>query len=713
LILPVHLDIEIPSEYRRAADLYQAGRLRDALDACLAHLQRTPAPYPPTLALLGQVLHDSGYLPEAVRELERSLALDDRQVGAWLAIAQVYAKLSRNEDSRSALNNAIAINPLNAAINAVSAGIALGAGDIASAAAHAQRATQLDPAHAPGWYNLALAAQWDGRVDDARRAIQRALDLEPGNASAAGLSAQLDADSGDLSAAATTLASALVRHPRNASLLMEQGWVAARAHDLPTAIGAYAKVLSIQPDNGSALSQSVFSKKQLVDWAGLDALQMRVGDGVAAGMALLTPFSFLSDPSTRAQQRRCAATWGAGFAVPGSAQRSPQDHALPLPAGKDGEHRRLRVGYLSGDFYQHPTSVLLAGVLERHDRARFEIFGYSTGHDDASPMRARIAAAVEHFVDFRDPRPERLAARIRDDRLDILVDLKGYTEGAATAALAMRPAPIQAHWVGYPGTLASPFIDYLVADKIVVPASHQPDYAEALAWLPHCYQPNDRSRLAASTPPRERLGLDQDSVVFAAFNAPWKFNAPVFDAWARVLASAPRSELWLLARSDDDPMIANVVRELGGRGVARPRIVFANRCAEPDYLALYRHADVFLDTWPYNAHTTASDALWMGCPVVTWLGETFAGRVGASLVGAAGVPELAAADVDGYVALAVALAADPPRRARLRDKLMHARDESALFDAMATARHIESAFATMVEQRRDGRRESFEVAATR
>ena len=708
--------MEIAAEYRRAADLYHAGRLRDALDACVAYLQRTASPHPPTLALLGQILHDSGYMPEAARELEHSLALDAGQADAWLAIARVYAKLERHEQSQLAINNAISISPLDASLNAISAGIALQAGDTGSAAAHALRATLLDPGHAPGWFHLALAAQADGDADKARLAVQRAFALDPGSASVAGLSAQLDADSGDLSAAATTLASALVLHPRNASLLMERAWVAARANDLPTAVGAYEQVLSLQPDSGAALSQLEFCKKQLVDWAGLDELQTRFAGGVAAGNTLLTPFSFLSDPSTRTQQRRCAAIWGGGFARPGAAGSSRQsalDSALPSSAAMSDKRDRLRVGYLSGDFYQHPTSVLLAGVLEQHDRARFEIFAYSTGHDDTSPMRARIVAAVEHFVDFRDPRPERLAARIRDDGLDILVDLKGYTEGAPTAVLAMRPAPIQAHWVGYPGTLAAPFIDYLVADKIVVPESHQPDYAEALAWLPHCCQPNDRSRSAASTPPRETLGLADDGVVFAAFNAPWKFNAPVFDAWGRVLASTPRSQLWLLARTDDDPMMANVIRELGRRGVARPRIAFATRRPEPDYLALYRHADVFLDTWPYNAHTTASDALWMGCPVVTWLGETFAGRVGASLVDAAGVPELAAADADGYVALAIALAADPARRARLRDRLMRARNESALFDATATARHIESAFATMVEQRRNGRRESFDVAANR
>jgi predicted O-linked N-acetylglucosamine transferase (SPINDLY family) len=275
----------------------------------------------------------------------------------------------------------------------------------------------------------------------------------------------------------------------------------------------------------------------------------------------------------------------------------------------------------------------------------------------------------------------------------------------------MRPAPIQVHWVGYPGTLAAPFIDYLMVDKVVVPDAQHADYAEALAWLPNCYQPNDGWRSASAAPSRESLGLPKADVVFAGFNAPWKLNAEVFDAWGRILATTPRSVLWLLARDEDDPMAGNARRELASRGIAGERIVFAARRAEPDYLGLFGAADIFLDTWPYNGHTTASDAIWMGCPVVTLLGETFAGRVGASLVRAAGLPELVADSTEGYVALAIALASDPGRRALLREKLLRARTESALFDAAATARHVERAFEVMIEQRSSAKRESFEIPA--
>ncbi|MEO6749125.1 MAG: glycosyltransferase, partial [Casimicrobiaceae bacterium] len=532
-------------------------------------------------------------------------------------------------------------------------------------------------------------------------AASRARSLDPGNLAASGLVAELEADAGELAAARVTLADTLLRHPGNPALLMQSAWTAQRAGDLHAAIDTYTRLLALQPNNGAALSQLVFCRKQLLDWSGLDELQQRFRHEVAKGTALLTPFSFLSDPSTRAEQRQCAKTWGEGFI--------PDEVLRPAPPAAETPSWRLRIGYLSGDFYEHPTAVLLAGVLERHDRARFEVFAYSTGPDDGSAMRARVIAACEHFADLRERRTEAIAARIAGDRLDVLVDLKGYTEGAPTAALALRPAPVQAHWVGYPGTLAAPFIDYLLVDRIVAPPQHVADYAEALVWLPDACQPNDRSRIAAAAPSRQSLGLRDTDIVLASFNAAWKLNPPVFDAWARILASTPRSVLWLMARNGTDPGIANARREMANRGIGSERIVFATRRAQPAYLALYLHADLFLDTWPYNAHTTASDALWMGCPVVTWLGDTFAGRVGASLVNAAGLGELATDSVAAYIELAIALANDAARRASLRVRLAEARTHSPLFDADAMALHVERAYETMVEQHRSGVVASFEV----
>ncbi len=695
-----------PIAYVRACEVYRAGRLRDALQACISHLSATPSPYPPTLALLGRVLFDSGHPREAATEFERAIALDGRDAWAQVYLARAYAALERPDAARVTVTKARATSPLDAELNVVSASVLLATGDVEGAIDSARYATQLEPALTAGWFNLALALQAGGRLADARDAADRARMLDASDPAASGLAAELAAENGDIAGAGELLATALKRHPDHVALWMESGWLAMRGGDLARAATAYERVLVLRPDDGAALSQLVFCRKQLLDWPGLLPLQQRVREGVAKGMPLVTPFSFLSDPSTRAEQRRCAQTWVDGVAASVRTSRRP---APPPAAAANDRSRRLRIGYLSGDFYQHPTSVLLAGVLEHHDRRGYEIFGYSTGPDDASPMRARVAAAFEHFTPIEDRDPARIAARIASDELDILVDLKGYTEGAPTAALALRPAPVQAHWIGYPGTLGAGFIDYLFVDKTVAPAEHQPDYAESLVWLPDTYQPNDRSRAAAASASRASLGLPASGVVLASFNAGWKLNPGVFDAWARVLAAVPDSVLWLLARDAADPLTTSARREMAARGVARERIVFATHRAHADYLALYAHADLFLDTWPYNAHTTASDALWMGCPVVTWLGDTFAGRVGASLLRAAGMDALVAPDVEGYVKLAIALASDRERRNALHARLADARTQSPLYDAAAMARHAEYAYTRMAQQQRSGHRESFEV----
>jgi predicted O-linked N-acetylglucosamine transferase (SPINDLY family) len=496
-----------------------------------------------------------------------------------------------------------------------------------------------------------------------------------------------------------TLEAALVRAPMAAPLHSQLAHLAERQGDLAAAARAHEHALRLQPQDGATLSQLLFLRKRVADWHDLAALQARFRRGVGERWPFLTPFSYLSDPSTRAEQRACAELWAARLARP----------APPAPRRlHDGP---LRVGYLSADFFDHPTAVLVAGVLEAHDRSRFDIAAYSTGPDDGSALRRRVADACGRFVDARGAAPTALAQRIRADGIDVLVDLKGYTDGAPTPVLALRPAPIQVHWLGYPGTLGAPFVDYLVGDPVVTPPEEAGDYAEALVELPWSYQSNDRSRAATEPPSRTVCGLAADAVVLCCFNNIYKLNPDVFDAWARILAAVPRSVLWLLARGEDDPAIGNLRRQAAARGIAPERLVFAMRAPQPAYLGLYRHADVFLDTWPYNAHTTASDALWEGCPVLTLRGPTFAGRVAASLLRAVGLPELVALDRDAYIATAIELAGDAARRARLRGYLEGPGRASPLFDVAGFTRALERAFEAMAEQYRAGRRGPIRIAA--
>ena len=414
----------------------RAGRLRDAFNACRTVLAGAPD-NPAALHLFGVILHESGYHAEASAYIERSLHIDPADPAAWSNLALVFDKLGRVDDAIRARSQAAGRAPGDPAIASNLAAALLESGQPAAAEAAARRATLADPRFVGGWFNLALALEAQAKWPAARAAADRALQLAPEDIAAAGTAAQLAAHADDLPSARRILDAAVRRHPRAAALQLELAWVATRQHDLPAAAAAFDAVLADDPGHGAALSQLIFLKKRMADWNGLSALQSRFRDGVANGASWLTPFSFLSDPSTRTEQRRCATTWSVGYLPTAPTIPPPPPPPPPRASG------RLRIGYLSGDFYEHPTALLAAGVFERHDRNAFEVFAYSTGPDDGSAMRARCVAAFEHFVDVRDLAPGALAARIRQDGIDILVDLKGHTEGAATAALerATRAGP--------------------------------------------------------------------------------------------------------------------------------------------------------------------------------------------------------------------------------------------------------------------------------
>jgi predicted O-linked N-acetylglucosamine transferase (SPINDLY family) len=379
-------------------------------------------------------------------------------------------------------------------------------------------------------------------------------------------------------------------------------------------------------------------------------------------------------------------------------KHAPRHQLGPLSIHR---HERIRVGYFSADFHNHATSYLIAELLEEHDKTRFEVFGMSFGPDSKDDMRQRVAAACEHFIDLRDRTDNEVAALARELQIDIAVDLKGYTLDSRTGIFAQRAAPVQVNYLGYPGTMGAPYIDYLIADKILIPDGQRAHYTEKIVCLPDCYQPNDRRRrIAESMPSRAEHGLP-NGFVFCCFNNSYKITPPVFDRWMHILTQIDGSVLWLL---EDTPSVKfNLRRAAQARNVDPDRLVFAAWRTLPEHLARYRLADLFLDTLPYNAHTTASDALWAGVPVLTCTGSTFAGRVAASLLTAVGLPELIVTDPDQYETLAVALARDPQRLVALRTRLQTHRDRAALFDTPRYARHLEFAYERMVERARAGR----------
>ena len=366
----------------------------------------------------------------------------------------------------------------------------------------------------------------------------------------------------------------------------------------------------------------------------------------------------------------------------------------PLPRrvarARDG---RLRVGYLSADFHQHATSQLIAQMLESHDRSAFEVTLLSAGGEDGSALRQRMRAACEHFEELRGQSFEAMAARIRALGIDILVDVKGATFGTLMPVLAARPAPVQVNWLGFPGTSGAPFIDYIVGDPVLTPLGDGAHFSEKIAQLPGCYQPNDAQRPLPAPSARADWGLAEDSLVLCAFHQSYKISAEVFDTWCDLLRELPQSVLWLLQWNRNvQQALSAAARE---RGIAAERLVFAPLLPAAAHISRLASADLFLDTWPCNAHTTASEALWAGVPVVTIVGRTFAQRVGASLLHAIGHDELVCDDVASYRQLAIALAADPARRAALRAHLVVQRTASRLFDGASFVRDLEALYSRM------------------
>jgi predicted O-linked N-acetylglucosamine transferase (SPINDLY family) len=372
-----------------------------------------------------------------------------------------------------------------------------------------------------------------------------------------------------------------------------------------------------------------------------------------------------------------------------------------LPARTPAERqRRLRIGYVSADFHQHATCILMAEMLEHHDRERFEVTLYSHGKSDGSKMRERIEKAGEHFVNVHG-RPEReIVQRIRDDGIDLLIDLKGHTKDNRLGIFAWRPARVQASFLGFPGSAGADYIDYIVGDPVVTPLAHEAFYSEKIAQMPRCYQPNDRQRARPAMPTRAEAGLPEEGLVLCGFNQPFKISREVFDTWCRLLHRLPGSVLWLLEWNGQ--VRKNIEVEAANRGIDPARIVWAPRRHPALHMARLQQADIFMDTWPCNAHTTASDALWAGVPVVTFLGRTFASRVAGSLNHAVGLDALVCADRTEYEERIVQLAQDPAERQRIRDLLVAGRDTLPLFDSERFTRDIEALYLRMMERHDNG-----------
>lgn len=553
-----------------------------------------------------------------------------------------------------------------------------------------QRALDLQPEHAGAWFNLGNVHLRQRQPGEAGKAYRRCLALAPAHDEAElGLALAL-AETGDREEAASAYRRLLARRPGHAGGRANYAQFLTADKQYTAAAGQWREVLVHAPGHPYARGHACAARAYACDWEGLEAEVAGLERDALAGHPVALPFHLAILGHSASAQLQAARTW--------AADKCPPQPPLPARAADSG---RIRLAYVSADFHRHATAALTARLFEQHDRTRFEVSAWSFGRDDGSPMRERLERAFDHFHDVRGWSDEAIARAIHASGCDIAIDLKGSTADARPAIFSARPAPIQVSWLGFPGTSGREVIDYLIADASLIGAGDLQDYSERVVWLPDSYQANDDTReIAASAPSRAELQLPEPGFVFCCFNNNFKITPRVFHLWMRLLRAVPGSVLWLLA--DNREAQANLGRAAVAAGVAPERLVYAPRADLALHLARHCRADLFLDTLPCNAHTTASDALWAGLPVLTCRGDTFAGRVAASLLLAAGLPELVTGTLAEYEERALELATRPTALERLRERLGHANRRLPLFDSARFCARLESAYAEMQRRRQAG-----------
>jgi len=643
----------------RARALRALARRTDALSSVERALRVAPDAAP-AWYLRGELLLELQRSEEALGSLDRSLALDPAQAEAHRKRAVALFSLKRYEEAVSSLDRALRLQPNDAVALNQRGAVLLGLQRTREALSDCDRAVQLKPGYAEAlanrgtsWYRL--------------RYLEQAL---------------IDYDQ------------ALASNPRLLEALYCRANVLQDLLRFEEAACAFDRLVEAKPDYPYAIGYAFHMHLFCCDWGNYATRRQAVVEAVSAAARADIPFQFLAVSTSPAQQLQCARTF--------IADRYPAvTGKLPSPAR--ARHDRIRLAYLSADYGEHATANLIAGLFEAHDRERFEVSAMAFGFQPQTPMRSRLERSFERFVDVRNQNDLAVAKILQELEIDIAVDLKGITGEARPGVLAYHAAPIQVGYLGYPGTMGAPYIDYLIADECVIPPEDREHYAESVVYLPECYQVNDARRVIASgTPGRAEVGLPADRFVFCCFNSCYKITPEIFDIWMRLLTRVSGSVLWLLEANPTAKR--NLEREAAERGVDPRRLVFAPVKPHAEYLAQHRLADLFLDTLPINAHTTASDALWAGLPVLTCRGSAFAGRVAASLLRTVGLPEMITENLAEYAALALELATQPERLAGIRARLERNRLTSPLFDTGRFCRHIEAAYLEMWQRWQRGER---------
>jgi predicted O-linked N-acetylglucosamine transferase (SPINDLY family) len=628
----------------------------EACEALLAKAVALPGSAPEVLFYLGRVQLQRGRAREAVDSFTHCIERAGEHFESLHELGVAYGALGDDEQALAAFQRAERKNPRSPEVQANMGDCLVALQHFAEALNRYDRALALDARQARAWSGRGDALARLQRRQEALDSYGRALALAP-------------ADSTSWMALATTL------------MLM--------AH-YAEALAACEKVARLAPDTDYLHGTWLLASMYMGRWDGWAQRVEETVTRVDAGRKAAPPFSLVATPAGPATLLRSARTYAQDQFPP-----QPPVEFKPREPG-----RKLRVGYFSNDFRHHATSQLMARLFECHDRAGFEWFGFAIGQHAPDAMSARIAAGFDHFEQVGERHDAQIAARARELEIDIAIDLNGHTEGSRPNIFAHRAAPLQVNYLGFPGTMGCDYIDYIVADATLIPPDHYPHYTEKVVVLPGSYQVNDDTKRIGDDPgSRESHGLPPQGFVFASFNNLYKLTPPLFDVWMRILQKVPGSVLWLLEGNAGAQ--ANLMNEVRARGVDPGRIVWAPRMELAGHLARHAHADLFLDSFYCNAHTTCSDALWAGLPLLTLAGETFASRVSASLLHAVGLPELVTSSTAEYEASALMLATSPAALADLRARLWAHRATMPLFDTVLFARRIETAYAAMWARHRE------------
>jgi len=681
----------VPALYNRGIVLQHLGRNDESL-ASYDHVLSIDPIFPGALSSRGNVLNALGRYEEALASYDRAVALEPGIAEAFYSRGNVLRKLNRNADALASYDRTLVLQPdfANALYNRANVLRDLGLHEDAITAY--DRALEIRPDFVEALYNRGNVLREINRHEDALISYDRVLALRPAYAEALN-------NRGNALAALKRYDDALVAYDGSlavrrdfAPALYNRGnalWELKRYRD---AAATFSQLIAIAPEYDYAPGWLLTCQMQCCDWEHATRDIEHMTAIVERGGRAVLPFAFLAASPSAAAQLTCARTYVA-YKFP----ESPR----PVWQRERYRHDKIRVAYLSADFYEHATAYLMAGLFENHDKQRFETVGVSFGPDARDEMRRRIERSFNRFVDVRRIGDRDVAHMLREWEIDIAVDIKGFANDCRTGILSHRPAPIQVNYLGWPGTMGADYIDYIIADAHVIPPGDESFYSEKVVRLPDSYQINDsRRRISQQKPRRCEHNLPDAGFVFCCFNNNYKIWPGIYDIWMRLLSEVAGSVLWLL---EDNAVAAQYLRSHAEqRGVMAERVVFAPRVRLDEHLARHRLADLFLDTLPCNAHTTASDALWAGLPVLTCMDRAFAGRVAGSLLHAVGLPELITHSLEDYERMALTLATSPDMLSDIRTRLAQNSKTFPLFDTDRSRRHIESAYTTMWERHQRG-----------